>query len=102
MAHNLKLEIFRISLKKKGGRNINLLAFEELFKEIDPNKDEAYKKFFQGFINYFDNEFKTNADGNKGICTTSTNTYKISPPKNIIDGVDFPTLGAQKVKHFSC
>ncbi|MDR2084886.1 MAG: hypothetical protein LBP67_07820 [Bacteroidales bacterium] len=89
MSVNLKLEIFRVSLKKKGGRNDTLFDFKVLFNEIDKNKKKAYEKFVEGFINYFNNEFKMNADGNKGMTSSSTTRYKIDFYSNVINGEIF-------------
>lgn len=86
MASNLKLEIFRISLKKKNGRNNALYNYKELFDLIDKNKETAYNAFVAKFIAYFDNEFKMNADGNKGISSSANNKYEPKFTQNIING----------------
>lgn len=89
MANNLKLEIFRFSLKDKDGENKDLKNFKTLFETINTNKVDSYKTFVQGFINYFNNEFKLNADENKAITSSSKNTYSFKTKENIIDGEVF-------------
>jgi hypothetical protein len=89
MAVNLKLEIFRISLKKKGGSNDALFNFNILFGNLDKDKKTAYTNFVKGFIKYFDNEFKMNADGNKGITSSTDNQYKPDFANNVINGEVF-------------
>lgn len=86
MASNLKLEIFRISLKKKNCSNTALYNYKVLFDTIDKDKKIAYEGFVQGFITYFDGEFKMNADGNKGISSSNNNRYDIGFARNVING----------------
>lgn len=86
MATNLKLEIFRISLKKKNASKQALYNFKELFDCIDKDKEKAYKDFVAGFIDYFNNEFKMNRDENKGISASPENQYKIAFEANVING----------------
>ncbi len=86
MASNLKLEIFRISLKKRGGKNTDLKNFKELFELLDIDKKESYRKFVEDFINHFESQFKMNADGNKGISTSSSSRFTPNSAKNIING----------------
>lgn len=86
MASNLKLEVFRISLKKKNKRGADLCCFQDLFDVIDPQKSKAYKKFIQDFIKYFDGEFRLNADKNKGISSSNARSHKINVSNNVING----------------
>lgn len=86
MATNLKLEIFRISLKKKNASKTALYNFKDLFDCIDKDKKTAYELFVKGFVNYFNNEFKMNKDENKGISTSNDNQYKIGFSNNVING----------------
>ncbi len=98
MAQNLKLEIFRISLKKKGGSNADLKNFEEFFKVLNTDKTKAYNEFIKSFVNYFSNEFKPNADGTKGISSNKQNKYEPQPSKNVINGELFGgNLGNEQV-----
>lgn len=99
MANNLKLEIFRISLKDKDGDNKELKNFKSLFETIDTDKEKSYETFVEGFINYFNNEFKLNADENKAITSPLDNVYKLRINQNIIDGELFggPTGIDQKI-----
>lgn len=90
MATKLKLEIFRVSLKKKNGRNVALYNFKELFDNINNlSKKNAYDSFIKGFIDYFASEFKTNRDGDKGLSTSKSNNYKIAVGSNVINGEVF-------------
>jgi hypothetical protein len=86
MGVNLKLEIFRISLKEIGGSKSDLKLFKELFEKIDSNKAEAYNKFVAQTINHFDNAFILNASEDKGISTSEGNNFKIGFEKNVING----------------
>lgn len=88
MAYNLKLSIFRISLKKKGDSNNNLIPFNEFFKESYPNlnKKKAYKSFIDEYVNSFGSKFRLNLDGTKGISAVDTNEFTIKSKSNIING----------------
>ena len=87
MAHNLKLEVFRISLKKKGGSNSKLFVFKDFFEKafLSVEKEEAYKQFVSKFLALFNDEFMLNADNTKAISATSESRFSISTEKNIID-----------------
>lgn len=88
MAHNLKLEIFRISLKKKGGSRDKLFNFHEFFEKAfsQTDKSEAYKAFISKFILIFNDEFKLNADNTKAISATSDLNFNFRSETNTIDG----------------
>ncbi len=88
MAHNLKLDIFRISLKKKGSSNDKLFDFKDFFAaafSID-DKEKAYTQFVKKFISIFENEFKMNADNTKAISASDQHSFTIRSNNNIIDG----------------
>lgn len=86
MASNLKLEVFRISLKKKHTSDKDLCCFKDLFDVINTKKEKAYKQFIQDFIKYFDGEFRLNADKNKGISSSNARSHKFNVPNNVING----------------
>ena len=88
MAYNLKLTIFRISLKKKGGSNKDLYNFSQFFKDAynKSDKNEAYKEFIRDYIKSFNKKFKLNADKTKGISAISSHQFKPRSEKNVIDG----------------
>lgn len=86
MATNLKMEIFRISLKKKNASKQALYNYKELFDCIDKDKKKAYEGFIQKFVEYFNNEFKMNRDENKGISASRDNQYRFALPSNTING----------------
>lgn len=86
MANNLKLEVFRISLKKKNKSDTDLCCFRDLFNVFDSQKSGAYKKFIQDFITYFDGEFRLNADRNKGISSSTSRNHRINVSNNVING----------------
>ena len=94
MAVNLKLEIFRIALKKKGGRNSDLKNFKEFFDLLNVDKPTAYNAFIEKFLGFFGSEFTSNSDGTKGISANSSNQYDAKPSANVINGELFGgTLG---------
>lgn len=88
MAHNLKLEIFRISLKKKGGSRKNLINYQEFFENAfsKTDKNDSYKEFINKFILLFGNEFKLNADNTKAISATKDKQFNFRSNTNVIDG----------------
>lgn len=88
MAYNLKLDVFRISLKKKGGSNSDLKNFSEFFKDAYYEKDKvtAYKEFIKGYISSFNKQFELNKDKTKGISVPKTHEFSPRSEMNIIDG----------------
>lgn len=86
MASNLKLEVFRISLKKKHTSDKDLCCFKDLFDVINTKKGKAYRQFIQDFIKYFDGEFRLNADKNKGISSSNSRNFKPDTNSNVING----------------
>jgi len=94
MAYNLKLDIFRISLKKKGGSNDELLDFREFFNQAytEKDKDTAYKEFVKDYIKSFNEKFTLNKDQTKAISAKSAHDFTSRSIKNVIDG---QVLGGQ-------
>jgi hypothetical protein len=88
MAYNLKLEVFQISLKKKGGSNSDLKNYSEFFKDAYYEKDKvtAYKEFIKDYISSFNKQFELNKDKTKGISVPKTHEFVSRSEKNIIDG----------------
>lgn len=88
MKFNLKLEIFRISLKKKGGSNKDLIDFKDFFESAfsKENKEDAYKEFIKNYIASFKNEFQLNKDKTKGISAETNHNFVFRSKGNVIDG----------------
>jgi len=88
MKFNLKLEVFRISLKRKGGKNTDLRNFSEFFNEVfsKDTKDDNYQEFIKAYISSFKNEFKLNKDKTKGISTGNNHKFVPRSLSNIVDG----------------
>lgn len=85
MAYNLKLEIFRITLKQKGGSDF--INFSSFFEKAFPqnNKEDSYKEFIKKYRSVFDSKFTLNADKNKGISVKESSQYNIHSNSNTID-----------------
>lgn len=86
MAQNLKLEIFKIAIKKRNSKSKEFLNFKELFESIGDKKEDAYLKFIADYRGLFDGKFKSDGRGTKSISTTSNNNFTPRSINNIIDG----------------
>lgn len=86
MAQTLKLEIFKVAIKKRNSRSADLLPFKDLFESIGDIKEEAYKQFIADYRNLFNGKFKSDGKKTKSISTTSNNEFTIRSTHNIIDG----------------
>lgn len=88
MAYNLKLSIFRVSLKTKGGSKNNLKNFSEFYQEIykGASKKENYKSFIAEYVSSFNSKFKLNGDKTKGISVNDISKLQLRSKKNIVDG----------------
>lgn len=88
MAYNLKLSIFRVSLKTKGGSKKELKKFSEFYEEIykTGNKENNYRAFIKEYVSSFDNKFKLNKDKTKGISVNNIAKLKLRSQSNLIDG----------------
>lgn len=93
MATKLRLEVHRITLEKlfrdkKGGRDhYEKCHYSEILKTFDKkDKAKAFGKFWDAFILYFNDEFKTNTDGDKAITTTKDSKLSVASERNIING----------------
>lgn len=89
MAQNLKLEIFKIAIKKRNSRSTEFLNFKDLFKSIGEEKEEAYLQFISDYRGLFDGKFKSDGKGTKSISTTNDNNFTPRSTQNIIDGEIF-------------
>lgn len=89
MAQNLKLEIFKIAIKKRNSRTGEFLNFKEIFESIDEDKEKAYLQFIVDYRNLFNGKFKSDGKGTKSISTTSKNNFTPRSLNNIIDGEIF-------------
>lgn len=88
MQQNLKLEIFRISLKKRGGSNSDLINFKDFFEKTysKSSKHDNYNEFITDYISSFNSSFALNKDKTKGIATKKQHSFVHRSTKNIIDG----------------
>ncbi len=86
MAQNLKLEIFKIAIRKRNSKNSELLNFSDLFDSIGEDKKEAYKKFIADYRGLFDGKFKADGKGTKGISSPAKTQFSPRSINNIIDG----------------
>lgn len=89
MAQNLKLEIFKIAIKKRNSRSDEFLNFKDLFESIGDNKEQAYSQFIADYRGLFDGKFKSDGKGTKSISTTNSNNFTPRSVQNIIDGEIF-------------
>jgi hypothetical protein len=87
---NLKLEIYRISLKKRGGSSKAeaLLNYSEFFNDafVEIEKEESYREFIKCYIESFKNEFILNRDKTKGLSAGKDHNFVPRSVLNIIDG----------------
>jgi len=88
MAYNLKLSIYRVSLKEKGGSKKKLKNFSEFFENAykKSDKEENYLEFIKDYFSSFDSKFKLNKDKTKGISINDMNKLNLRSTKNLIDG----------------
>lgn len=89
MAQNLKLEIFKIAIKKRNSRSDEFLNFKDLFESIGDSKEQAYLQFISDYRGLFDGKFKSDGKKTKSISTTSDNNFTPRSIQNIIDGEIF-------------
>jgi hypothetical protein len=88
MGYNLRLSVFRITLKIKGGSNKDVYNFSEFFEKAynKTDKEEAYNEFIKDYITSFQSKFKLNSDRTKGIAANKLHKFISRSEKNIIDG----------------
>ena len=86
MAQDLKLEIFRITIKERHSRDDKILSFSKLFDKLETDdKENKFHQFLQDFIKFFDDKFQINKQKTKGISHNSDMKHSIRSTKNIID-----------------
>lgn len=86
MAQDLKLEIFRITIKERYSKDDKILSFSKLFDKLETDdKENKFHQFLQDFIKFFDDKFQINKQKTKGISHNSDMKHSIRSTKNIID-----------------
>lgn len=90
MATKLRLEIHRITLQKKvdgkRGSSWENCNFSELLNQFDKDKTKAFPLLWTKFVEYFENEFLLNKDGDRAITATEGSKHSFDTSKNIING----------------
>ncbi|SFD00727.1 hypothetical protein SAMN05421780_11912 [Flexibacter flexilis DSM 6793] len=89
MSHDLKLALYRFSVKGSGKRD--LLKFEAVIDTVISDvsitdKNEKYKKFIESYINSFNGEFSTNKDNTKSL-SPNDNSITFIASENVIHGM---------------
>lgn len=86
MAQDLKLEIFRITIKERHSSDDRILSFGKLFDKLEiDDKENKFHQFLQDFIKFFDDKFQINKQKTKGISHNSDMKHSIRSTKNVID-----------------
>lgn len=90
MATKLRLEIHRITLQKretgKRGTEYKNCNFSELLGQFYSDKSQAFPMLWTKFVEYFQDQFKTNTEGDKAITVTDICKHSFSPSKNVVNG----------------
>lgn len=90
METKLRLEIHRIVLQKrikgKKTENWEQCNFSELLNHFNKEKTEAFPLLWSKFVEYFQNEFQANSDGDRAITATNNCRHTFDSKKNIING----------------
>lgn len=90
MQKKLRLEIHRITLFKKiGGKRGNdwdKSNFSEFLNQFDKDKTKAFPLFWTKFVEYFQNEFQLNKEGDRAITVTKECRHNFDSQKNLING----------------
>lgn len=90
MATKLRLEIHRITLQKKvkgkRGESWQNCNFSELLNQFDTDKTKAFPTLWVKFVEYFQNEYQLNKDGDRAITATDECKHTFDSEKNIING----------------
>lgn len=90
MATKQRLEIHRITLLKqvqgKRGKSHEQCSFSELLVRFDKDKQVAFPLLWTKFVEYFQNEFQLNKEGNKAITAKEKSHHTFSTTKNTISG----------------
>lgn len=90
MVTKLRLEIHRITLQKKvkgkRGEIWDNCNYSELLNLFDKEKAKALPALWTKFVEYFQNEFQLNKDGDRAITATDECKHTFDSSKNIING----------------
>ena len=90
MATKLRLEIHRITLQKKvnGKRGVKWenCNYSELLHQFDNDKVKAFPILWTRYVEFFQNEFQLNKDGDRAITATSDCQHTFDTKKNILNG----------------
>lgn len=90
MATKLRLEIHRITLQKKvkgkRGETWENCNFSELLNQFDKDKTKALPLLWTKFVEYFQNEFQSNKDGDRAITASDDCQHTFDSNKNVING----------------
>ncbi len=90
MAIKLRLEIHRITLLKqvqdRKGKTYEQCSFSELLARFDADKQKAFPLLWTRFVEYFQNEFQLNKEGDKAITAKEDSKHSFSSTKNTISG----------------
>lgn len=90
MATKLRLEIYRITLQKKvkgkKGESWENCNFSELLNQFDKDKTKAFPALWVKFVEYFQDEYRLNKEGDRAITATDECQHTIDSDKNIING----------------
>jgi len=90
MATKLRLEIHRITIQKKvkgeKGDSWENCNYSELLQQFDKDKGKALPLLWTRFVEYFQNEFHMNKDGDRAITVTSECQHTFDSQKNILNG----------------
>ena len=90
MITKLRLEIHRITLLKKvkgkKGDSWENCNYSDLLTKFDKEKAKALPLLWKMFVEYFNNEFQLNRDGDRAITATEDCQHTFDSNKNIING----------------
>lgn len=90
MATKLRLEIHRITLQKKVNGKKGVIwencNFSELLQHFDKDKTKAFPLLWTRYVEYFQNEFQLNKDGDRAITATTECQHTFDSKKNVLNG----------------
>lgn len=90
MITKLRLEIHRITLQKKvkskKGEIWENCYYSELLNQFDKDKTKALPILWTKFVEYFQDKFQLNRDGDRAISATEECNHTFDSNKNIING----------------
>lgn len=90
MVTKLRLEIYRITLQKKvkgkNGETWENCNYVEFLNQFDSDKTKALPTLWTKFVEYFQNGFLLNKNGDRAITATEECKHAFDSNKNIING----------------